>query len=42
MLRKEWYTWFIKKYNASAEKKEDKLDVGIELTTEMCTFGYLM
>ena len=28
-LRKEWYTWFIKKYNASVEKKEDKqLDVG--------------
>jgi len=27
-LRKEWYTWFIKKYNASVEKKEDKqLDV---------------
>ena len=25
-LRKEWYTWFIKKYNASVEKKEDKLD----------------
>ena len=39
-IRKEHYLWFIRKYNRTREKEEDKLNAEYKATTGMCSFGY--